>query len=530
MSGLSVFNHVAMGFLCVGWVCCLLVELLQKRLPAQKLPSVLGAFALGFSPWLAVFGWDWIRIGGLAPTVKQAFFGPFSGLMFASPLTRNLAGYWRILAVEFPNGYFLACFPGLILFWRRFGFRGPVLGLTVAFLLNAIFFINYETWNRFCHLLPSLVLLCFFGASFLREIWERMRHRSLLLRRAALAAAFSFGAGFPIYVFSMLTTWGSDPNSVWYPQYANQSSPCFRTNELIANPNKRGFNDYQEYADALFRILPQNAIYVDDDGRGYYTIEAYEQKILGLRPDLALVIINSFGIDNAGWGESPGGLASLIARAYYTDRPLFMISQEWPFARALRELPGGERFAWAPFPVEDRCSIFRLKTQRENPEPSRYRPDLEKLLAKPLVFSKRTPVVNVTGANVNLVKSAGVVMQDMRGYGNAWMNDDQLFIRGEGPGSWVEFLIDSPVERRVSLRFNFTTSYDYGIVAPYLNEVQLAPPVDLYSPKVWVKPVTSTPVLLRAGTNHLLLKISGKNMRSSGYIVGVDSIEAVDIR
>ncbi len=90
--------------------------------------------------------------------------------------------------------------------------------------------------------------------------------------------------------------------------------------------------------------------------------------------------------------------------------------------------------------------------------------------------------------------------------------------------AWVElpFSVDKKEPRRLLLKV--TRADDYGIYQAYLNGVKIGSPLDLYSDKVvewewhlldfWPNP----------GQYTLRLKCIGKNDRSSGYYIGIESV------
>ncbi len=527
-SGLSIFNHVAMAFLCVGSGICLLAYLFSKKQKALEtfgLCSLL--FVLGFLPWLSVFLIDWYQSGNLSRTLHQAFFGPFSRLMFAGSASTNIVNHLFLLFTEFPNGYLLLIPAGFFFLFKKWGRSPSTFGLLTVLALNTIFFVEYETWNRFCHLMPSLVIMAFVGAFSVDQI------RLFLIRfkQPALHAGawmvFALAIGFTQYFYSHLSVWGSQPTSIWHKTYSNLSTDCFRTNELIANPNKRGFNDYQNYVDALFAALPLNAVYVDDDGRSYDTITTYNQKWMGRRRDISVPMMNSFGIDDASWGSSPNDLARLIERAYVDNWNIFFITLAWPLSRGIQQVPDHKKLQFEPFRVGDVCTIYRLKTSSQDTRPAEDRPNFAQVQIPQVAYSGGALKTEFKPSWAYFVKESQLVRQDMSSYGTQWMSDDQLFVRAEGVGSYTEFMLNSDRERNVQMRIQLTTSYDYGTIDILLNQVPLLRGVDLYSSNVWTKVVEIPRASLIKGRNRLTFKVTGKNPRSFGFIYGLDYLEVI---
>jgi hypothetical protein len=81
------------------------------------------------------------------------------------------------------------------------------------------------------------------------------------------------------------------------------------------------------------------------------------------------------------------------------------------------------------------------------------------------------------------------------------------------------------VEKKEPLRLvlNVTTSYDFGRYQAYLNGVKLGDPFDLYTPDVANTEVHLLDFWPDPGTYTLRLECVGKNSKSDGYYLGIES-------
>jgi hypothetical protein len=103
--------------------------------------------------------------------------------------------------------------------------------------------------------------------------------------------------------------------------------------------------------------------------------------------------------------------------------------------------------------------------------------------------------------------------------------DGQLFYRPEqADGAWLEIPFTVATKEPKRLLIKGTRANDYGRYQPYLNGVKLGQPIDLYHEELsdwewhlmdfWPDP----------GQYTLRLECVGKNPRSTGYFLGVESV------
>ncbi|MBC7692255.1 MAG: DUF2723 domain-containing protein [Methylotenera sp.] len=551
ISGFAIFNHVSMGFLCIAALFAAIVRMVQVAHRAGAIfIRCAGSALLGLSPWLALFIRDWINFNSLSFAINHAFFGPFKGMMLAGTFDANFTDFLLIYLTNFPN-LLLICIPfGFYFIFKAWGRKSAsLLAILTQLSLVSVFAFTYQTWNKFSFGQPALVIFCFIGCFSLNEIFNQIESRKSKRLEAAVALALMASIFFPIYLYGKLSTWGMDRSSIWSRKYSDGHAPnAFRVNEYIGNPLKTHFTDYDTFCRLTLAQLPSGAILFDDDGRSFYQFTDYFQKQLGLRPDLNIQVMNSFAYDNIGWGQNPQSAGAILRNAYFEDRLLYTTSLSFPFSRALESMPANERFHFVKVPLDEAHWIYQLVTQKDEAQAfltlqSDYARDYRSLK----VFSEERPspglkrknskftekrdvaqkdwVHDFMPGNILFSGRASITTQNMHEYGSFWKNQDQLFVRGEAPGAWVESILESPATRKVSMEINFTTSYDYGRVDLYLNEQPLLRDVDLYSRDVFHKVVQVPPFEIPAGKNRLIFKINGKNQQSTGLVMGLDFIK-----
>jgi hypothetical protein len=524
MAGLSVFNHISMGMLCVGVAVAGITFVRKEKLPFRILLRCFGIAILGLFPWIVTLIRDCTALG-LSFGLNQAFFGPFKGIMLGGTWRSNLNDLGLLLLQDHPSPFLLLIPYGFYLFGKRSRLSGPAfLGTSVHMILNSVFAWTYQTWNKYSHGQPALVYYTFYGAVALTTIlvlsekkigrsWNRFVYGALALCLVA----------YPV-VYSKIPTWGNNPKSIWYERYnSNHAGNAYDISTYIVNPNKRNFREYAHYAEALFKSLPTNAILFEDDGRSYYQLTDYYQKHLKQRTDLRVIMMNSFAYDDIGWGLNPKALAKWISYCYEHDLPFFTISLNYPFSRGYQLLPGRERYRFEKHFIDTEHYIYRLVTRTEINDSFL---DLQFNDNKAIRLGKPGTWTNITDQNSRFSFRGSMVMQNMKAYrAENWFKGDQIFYRGEGPGAWFEIEIQSNEKVSVSgsLDLRLTTANDYGIAKIYLNQEEVTSRIDLYSNEVWSKEVRF-PAKLIPGLNRIVFSIEDKNPKSGDFVIGVDAI------
>ena len=524
-AGLSVFNHVQMGIIAIGaatFLALTIIGLLFRK--AVKHAAMLFwrcslSFFLGFLPYLITFIKDVYLSRNFKLIFSQAFGGDFKSVMFKGNILYSLKDVGVLSFLQFPSP-FLLCIPvGLVLLWRRWRFSKSFIALLVMFLVNTCFFMFYNTWDKFAFLLPSFVILAFWGAYGIQPLLRLLSQKSKLLLRGGIVLLLIFSLGFPIYFYSHISTWAESPQSIWHQRFNNlYTENSHRVHEYVINPNKRHYYDIEEFATLLFEKLPANAIYIDDDSRVYYPIDYY-QKYYHKRPDISVYLINSWGFED--WGLSKAKFQTLLKYAYTTDKDLFLISTKHPFDQFLYQPGNSQTFAFSKFQLDRTRWIYKLVTQKEETSTEQFDTSLPSFV----IHETSSLLADVEYKDVVYFKDAYLVEQNMLGYGQLWKNNNHLFVGAISPGAEVAFLVQSARRISASMKFVLTTAPDFGMVDIWLNDSIIAHNIDLYTKDVSLRRVEIEDIECQAGLNELKFVVTGKNSLSSSYKIGIDYFE-----
>ncbi len=514
-AGLGLFNHVQLGFLSAGAALALLLTLRTAPRKGRLLLTCIFSSLVGLLPWLVLVGLDWRRSGDFLLTLKNAFFGPFGNIFFSAGVW---AGLWETAVVyffQFPN--FFLPFPliGIVIAARTMKWSPSFWGIFLFFALNTLVFTFYETWDRFAFLLPSFMVLCFFGAFALQLFWEYLKTRRSPALRYSLLLLGLLSLVWTTQFFDYIWQMGRDTGSIWHRNYHNNySKNLYDHARFIIVPNKRNYRELDTFAELLFAKLPQNAVYVDDDSRSYYTIADYFQKYYGKRPDLKVLLINSWGI--AGWGYSAGNLTNFMRAAYHSGKPFFLASLMQPYSDVLRQLSPDLGIHFERFPLSENRWIYRMVTRTEqkrgkSPDPTCIRGD--------------AGYVDFHLLRVTHKYHASVTQQIMAAFPGDWKGDDQLFVDFTAPEGEITLAIPSDREGWAMLRLFYTRAADFGAVTIDINNGNLST-LDLYGPKV-SRTVIDFPqrIWLVKGTNTVRFSsVAGKSL-FKGTRAGFDGME-----
>ncbi len=106
----------------------------------------------------------------------------------------------------------------------------------------------------------------------------------------------------------------------------------------------------------------------------------------------------------------------------------------------------------------------------------------------------------------------------------AWNGGSQLFFTPQAPNA--SFTLKIPVEKDgvYEIIISATISWDYGIYQAYLDGEPLGQPVDYLNESVSSKDVNLGRMKMAAGEHKLTFKNVGKNEKSKGYYLGLDSM------
>lgn len=365
LSGLAFFNHVQMGILLAGACTFFLVQALQSTGKRRQWVMRTGsrcllAFIVGFIPYLVLLMRD-VALDGFVHTVWQASGGQFHSIMLKGDLLRGLGTTVFLTALQFPGFYLVAIVFGIVLLARAWRRSPSLFALLVMFGVNTMFFMTYDTWDKFAFLLPSFLMLSFAGVFAIQ--WALRRASGRWVRGAVLALLFAVSLASPVYLYAHLSKWGEKPG-FWHARYNNDyTANNYNQAEYIANPNKRKFKEVSSFTDLMFAVLPKNAIVVDTDSRTLYPLrylQVYENK----RPDIRMRLYNSWGF--ADWGLSPEGFLQLIEGAYVHRADLFIPTLDHPFAEIITAARQQRAYEFERFPLDSKRWVYKLAVPKQN--------------------------------------------------------------------------------------------------------------------------------------------------------------------
>lgn len=139
--------------------------------------------------------------------------------------------------------------------------------------------------------------------------------------------------------------------------------------------------------------------------------------------------------------------------------------------------------------------------------------------------TKRPVLINLTIDDVLDVDGYLNYSQDMTPSGH-WDNDDQVFYNPSRAGAMIRFLLRSQKAYKGNLALHLTTAFDAGLVKVSLNDVALKnSPIDLYSPGIHNTKYELRNISFAKGDNILTFQVIGKNSKSKGMCLGIDTIE-----
>ena len=386
IGGLALFNHLQMAIvvggagiaLLVTWMAVLRGPSRDGETPTliRRLGRIVGlgllgslAFLLGLIPWLLVFRQDVERAGFEASVFALKGAG-FQSLMLQGDPVEGLGDVLYLLFQQFPGPFLFAALVGLVILARRYQAR-QFWAFAGMLVVNTGFFALYDTWDRFAFLLPSFVMLAFAGSVAVDTLWTRLsqpakesdRPHARSVAQGVIVAALAFSILFPPWFYSRLSDWGNQPG-FWRRQHGNAyMSNIIDFAEYKANPNKRHWREAEIYADLLFEKLPRGAIYIDDDSRGFYSVE-YFRRFYRKRRDLRVMLINSWGF--ARWGLTRENFKHQLTSAYYAGSDLFIPALRHPYREFMPTGPPRLKFEF--YRLDEGHHIYRLITVRDRAE------------------------------------------------------------------------------------------------------------------------------------------------------------------
>jgi hypothetical protein len=113
--------------------------------------------------------------------------------------------------------------------------------------------------------------------------------------------------------------------------------------------------------------------------------------------------------------------------------------------------------------------------------------------------------------------------QGMGNYGLDWFDDNQLWWTPHEDGAAVKLRLPAPADGKYKISGRFTHARDYGKIQLIVNGKEVGSPVDLYNDDKVIAVDHEVGIAeLKKGQNELVLKIVGKNEKSTGYLAGIN--------
>jgi hypothetical protein len=282
------------------WVPALGVVLLTARRPKDGtwvswvLKTALW-FLIGFLPYLAVFIKDAFSAGDIGSATYGAMGSDFVRIFFtlgsASELFDVIVNNSRLFVLQWawPSIFYIYIALGVYWILAKRELSTVNLAAGTAFLVNTLFFAFYPTWDKFAFLLPSFIILSYVGTLGLGTVWTKfVRNRKALVVCFLLVNVFC--CLYPIYFFEKLPNIATHSHFWRFYQAHEQKRNTLEDAEFLANPNKRNYTTTDDFANALFDVLPTNSIFVDHISRTYYQLTLYYQQLYGRRPDIEILL------------------------------------------------------------------------------------------------------------------------------------------------------------------------------------------------------------------------------------------------
>jgi len=517
--GLSVFNHVQNGFLCLGIALIGVLSFGRKPGSVKALATCALCALLGLSPWLGLIWRDTFTYG-FPTTIQGAFVGSFQNTFFSESLGTAIYEVFYLIWWQSPLGVmFLGSILGMVAFVRRFGFSAVFAGMITHVFCTLVVFAGYATWDRFAFLLPGFVGLFYFmgpGLVFLPSLQKKFLDKNFVVAWGLLSALL--GAT----LYQRVVEWAKNPNSIWKKRFGSgYSAHLYNQAEYKANPNKRNFRDVENFANLLFEKLPENSIFLDDDSRSFHPLTLYFQRSLGKRPDISFQLVNSWGIAN--WGLDSGGVSKIVESAYFLDKPFFVTTLGNPYKKFFDSVKKSVPIQFERFPLSEDLWVYRLATLSSRSKLEGVESLVKKRNLSPIEVQQASQETDLGINHFIFSASNGLTIQNMSRYGRGWLMDNQIFVSASGPGSEVSLLIKSKKNEKKKMTLFLTKAPDFGIINVVFNNKSLGK-FSLYSPKVERYRLSLGEVELTKSGEILLIRTIGKSEESRGYKMGLDSI------
>ncbi|MEM7137919.1 MAG: DUF2723 domain-containing protein [Myxococcota bacterium] len=343
--GLACSNHIQMGLVGFGFPVLLLQAPVREALSGKRLVALLACFLLGFQVYLWVFVSQYLALVDAGTDATTALHwmlenttgGGFRQYMFPQGLSIEERAFWwafyfGLFIYNFPLPWLLLAPLGLWAWWKREELRTSFLFFTPVLVVQLLWSSNYLIWDMFAFSLPAYVLT---GLLILLGI-DRMMRRGTRARRTIYALAPTILL-IPV-LYGAVPSWVADnKHAIRFfekiPQYA-QVTAFWDPLEYFLNPNKRGYDRVDRYAEAILTKLKPDACFWGNEATMFYPLKYYYQDVLGERKDVSYHAI--FGI----LGD-PADFARHVDTLYdqlRSDCPVYVSSLGYPEREVLNRL------------------------------------------------------------------------------------------------------------------------------------------------------------------------------------------------
>jgi hypothetical protein len=426
--------------------------------------------------------------------------------------------YVFLLFMNYPSLAFPLGWLGLYAFWKKRAFRFSFWFFLAGLTAQAAWSSNYLIWDMYAFALPVWVL---FGLSVILG-FDLLWRKGPAFRKALAVLSVTLLVG--PYLYARIPDWARQ-KGFWsrYFKFFHYVSNVWEPAKYLANPDKRGYRETEEFVRGVLQKLPVGSHLYDDDGKGYYPLALYYQKVLGERRDLRHHLIFGPQLTN------PRVVALEIRSLLREGQTVYISSPYWPERPVLNELysllsaPETRSPAWVDrLPVERLESTFPQYRLERVPVVEgkpffiyrfQKRGDVEAAASDWVVEGEHLPVLSVTGGS-----------HDVQTMGAGWSNGAQLIWLNGKPGDVLETRFSVPRDMTAEVFGAFTSSYDFGRYRFSLDGTELPVFVDGYSPSTEKSGETLLASLFLARGDHSLkIRIEGAHPGAEKkYGLGLD--------
>jgi hypothetical protein len=186
-----------------------------------------------------------------------------------------------------------------------------------------------------------------------------------------------------------------------------------------------------------------------------------------------------------------------------------------------------EVWHWEPVSIQYSTIAYYYAAAGTVSEPGVPELASRKVYPRPAVF-REPGALEAEGLKVKARTGGEPTIQDMGPFGDAWSGNQQLFWVGVKPDARLDLELPVKTAGTYALSAGFTRAGDYGNVQLALDGQPLGKPLSLYEPAprvVHTEALALGQATIAAGNHTLSLTITGKEPRSSNYLVGMDWIK-----